>query len=43
MTNTIFFDTVKDIFKLEEKRKLKERTRFDVFKILAIFQFGVLT
>jgi hypothetical protein len=30
MTNAIFFDTVKDIFELEEERKLKERTEFNV-------------
>lgn len=36
MTNAIFFDTVKDIFKLEEERKLKERTQFNVFEILKL-------
>ncbi|WP_286844130.1 MULTISPECIES: PD-(D/E)XK nuclease family protein [Sphingobacterium] len=36
MTNAIFFDTVKDIFKLDEERKLKERTQFNVFEILKL-------
>ncbi|MGJ1508177.1 PD-(D/E)XK nuclease family protein [Sphingobacterium siyangense] len=36
MTNAAFFDTVKDIFKLEEERKLKERKQFNVFEILKL-------
>ncbi|WP_313263601.1 PD-(D/E)XK nuclease family protein [Sphingobacterium sp.] len=36
MTNAIFFDTLKNIFKLEEERKLKERTQFNVFEILKL-------
>ena len=36
MTEAIFFDMVKDIFRLEEERRLKERTQFNVFEILKL-------
>lgn len=36
MTDVTFFKEVKDIFKLEAERKLKERNQFNVFEILKL-------